>query len=253
MRGKIVLITGASSGIGLACAETFAEAGAKLIILARRRNKIEEIVGELKEKFKTEVIGFECDVRNYEEVEKTINNLPEEWKNIDVLINNAGLARGIEKIQDGVLDNWNEMIDTNIKGLLYVSRVVLPLMVKRNSGFVINIGSIAGHELYPGGNVYCGTKHAERAISKGMMIDLNGTNVRVSSIDPGMVETEFSIVRFRGDQERAANVYKGLKPLSGKDIADVALFVASRPAHVDIQSVVITPTCQASATVVDRK
>lgn len=253
MRGKIVLITGASSGIGLACAETFAEAGAKLIILARRRNKIEEIVDELKEKFKTEVIGFECDVRNYEEVEKTINNLPEEWKNIDVLINNAGLARGIEKIQDGVLDNWNEMIDTNIKGLLYVSRVVLPLMVKRNSGFVINIGSIAGHELYPGGNVYCGTKHAERAISKGMMIDLNGTNVRVSSIDPGMVETEFSIVRFRGDQERAANVYKGLKPLSGKDIADVALFVASRPAHVDIQSVVITPTCQASATVVDRK
>ncbi len=192
-------------------------------------------------------------MRNYDAVEQTINNLPEEWKNIDILINNAGLARGIEKIQDGVLDNWNEMIDTNIKGLLYVSRVVLPLMVKRNSGFVINIGSIAGHELYPGGNVYCGTKHAERAISKGMMIDLNGTNVRVCSIDPGMVETEFSIVRFRGDEERAANVYKGLKPLSGKDIADVALFVASRPAHVDIQSVVITPTCQASATVVDRK
>lgn len=253
LKGKTALITGASSGIGAACAEVFAEAGARLILAARRQDKLNNFCNELSSKFGVEIFPVVLDVRNNSEVEKAINSLPAEWSNIDILINNAGLARGIEKIQDGVLSNWDEMIDTNVKGLLYVSRAVLPKMIKQGEGFVINIGSIAGHEVYPGGNVYCGTKHAVAAISKGMAMDVNGTNIRISSIDPGMVETEFSIVRFHGDKDKAANVYKGVTPLSGRDIAEIALFVATRPNHVDIQNVVVTPTCQASATVLTRK
>ncbi len=248
----IVLITGASSGIGRACCYEFASKGANLIILARREKKLQEITKEVQDKYKVNVIAKACDVRNYEQVKECIETLPVEWKNIDVLINNAGLARGLEKIQDGVIEKWEEMIDTNIKGLLYVTRCVLPYMIKRNYGDIINIGSIAGHEVYPGGNVYCGTKFAERAISKGMTIDTNGYNIRVCSIDPGMVETEFSLVRFDYDIDRAKSVYKGLHALTGEDIAKIASFIVSQPRHVNIQNIVLTPTQQATATIVSR-
>ncbi len=248
----IVLITGASSGIGRACCYEFASKGANLIILARREKKLQEITKEVQDKYKVNVIAKACDVRNYEQVKECIETLPVEWKNIDVLINNAGLARGLEKIQDGVIEKWEEMIDTNIKGLLYVTRCVLPYMIKRNYGDIINIGSIAGHEVYPGGNVYCGTKFAERAISKGMIIDTNGYNIRVCSIDPGMVETEFSLVRFDYDIDRAKSVYKGLHALTGEDIAKIASFIVSQPRHVNIQNIVLTPTQQATATIVSR-
>jgi NADP-dependent 3-hydroxy acid dehydrogenase YdfG len=248
----IVLITGASSGIGRACCYEFASKGANLIILARREKKLQEITKEVQDKYKVNVIAKACDVRNYEQVKECIETLPVEWKNIDVLINNAGLARGLEKIQDGVIEKWEEMIDTNIKGLLYVTRCVLPYMIKRNYGDIINIGSIAGHEVYPGGNVYCGTKFAERAISKGMTIDTNGYNIRVCSIDPGMVETEFSLVRFDYDIDRAKSVYKGLHALTGEDIAKIASFIVSQPRHVNIQNIVLTPSQQATATIVSR-
>jgi len=182
-----------------------------------------------------------------------IDNLPEEFKNIDILINNAGKAVGLDTIQDGKLDDWEEMIDTNIKGLLYATRLVAPIMVERNSGFIINISSIAGRHAYPKGNVYCATKAATRTLSESMVIDLNGTGVRVCNIDPGMVETEFSLVRFKGDEERAANVYKTIEALQADDVADIALFVATRPAHVMIQDIMVTPTAQASAYIMDKK
>ncbi|MFP4370014.1 MAG: SDR family NAD(P)-dependent oxidoreductase [Candidatus Kapaibacterium sp.] len=251
LTGKLTLITGASSGIGRACAEVFAEAGSNLILMARREEKLKELKNDLQPhgvKIKT----FKVDVRNYEEVKSAIKSLNSELRNIDILINNAGLARGLEKIQEGVLNNWEEMIDTNVKGLLYVSREVLPIMAERKHGHVINIGSIAGHEVYPGGNVYCGTKHAVKAISKAMMIDMNGTNVRVTSIDPGLVETEFSKVRFHGDTDKAENVYKGYQPLRGSDIAEIALFAATRPLHVDMQQILVTPTAQATATILNK-
>ncbi len=249
----IVLITGATSGIGRACCYEFASKGADLIILARRKEKLNEIASDIQSKFNVKVITRVCDVRHFQQVKETIDSLPAEWKAIDVLINNAGLARGLEKIQDGFIEKWEEMIDTNVKGLLYVTRCILPIMIERNYGDIINIGSIAGHEVYPGGNVYCGTKFAERAISKGMTIDTNGYNIRVCSIDPGMVETEFSLVRFDNDAERAANVYKGLEALKGKDIARIASFIVQQPRHVNIQSIVLTPTQQATATIVSRK
>lgn len=253
LNNKITLITGASAGIGRACAEVFAEAGAKLILMARRKGLIVELARELKEKFSTDCFVIDEDVRNYNRLKLRLNNLPDEWKDIDILINNAGLARGLHKIHEGVLSDWEEMIDTNIKGLLYVSRIVLPRMVERNSGIVINIGSIAGRETYPKGAVYCGTKHAVASISKGMVIDLNGTGVRVTNIEPGLVETEFALVRFHGDKNQASNVYKGYTPLKGKDIADVALFIATRPEHVLIQDILVTPTNQATATIVNKK
>jgi 3-hydroxy acid dehydrogenase/malonic semialdehyde reductase len=249
LKGKLSLITGATSGIGKACAYKFAEAGSNLILIARREEKLNEIAKNLKEKFNVDIKTITLDVRNRNEVENSVKKLTDEWKNIDVLINNAGLARGLDKIQDGDYENWEEMIDTNIKGLLYVSRNVLPLMIKRNDGMVINIGSLAGHEVYPNGNVYCGTKHAVKAISKGMTIDLNGTGVRVVNIDPGLVETEFSEVRFRGDTEKAKSVYQGYEPLIGDDIADIALFAATRPKHVMLQDILVTPTAQATATI----
>jgi NADP-dependent 3-hydroxy acid dehydrogenase YdfG len=179
--------------------------------------------------------------------------LPDEFKNVDILINNAGKALGIEKIQDGLIENWEEMIDTNIKGLLYVTRLIVPKMIEKKEGHIINIGSIAGHEVYIGGNVYCASKYAVRALSKGMLLDLNGTGIRVTSIDPGMVETEFSIVRFKGDTNKADNVYKGLEPLSAENIADTALFAATRPNNVNLQTIIITPTAQASPTVISKK
>ena len=253
IEGKNVIITGASAGIGAACAKLFARNGANLILTARRINKLNELADSLRSAYNVKVHTIEMDVRNFDEVKKKFENLPAEFKTIDVLINNAGKALGVEKIQDGVLSNWEEMLDTNVKGLLYVSKIIIPMLIKQNHGHIINIGSIAGHEVYPGGNVYCASKFAVRAISKGMGIDLSGYNIKVTSIDPGMVETEFSLVRFAGDEEKAKNVYKGVDPLVGDDIADIALFAATRPEHVDLREIVVTPTAQSSATIVHRK
>ncbi len=253
LKNKIALITGASAGIGRACAEVFAEAGARLILIARRKESIVKLAEELKEKFSTDCMVFCEDVRDYDSLKLKLDNLPDDWKPIDILVNNAGLARGLHKIHEGVLSDWEEMIDTNIKGLLYVSRIVLPGMIERDSGIVINIGSIAGRETYPMGAVYCGTKHAVVAISQGMVIDLNGTGVRVTNLEPGLVETEFALVRFHGDDEKAANIYQGYTPLQAIDIADVALFIATRPPHVLIQDILITPTDQATTTILNKK
>lgn len=249
MKDKIVCITGASSGIGAACARKFSEAGAKVIAVARRADRLKELTSSLP----SSVHQIVLDVRNQAEVEKAFTMLPADWANIDVLINNAGLGRGLEKIHEGNIDGWNEMIDTNIKGLLYVSHTIIPGMVKRNKGHVINIGSIAGHEVYPNGNVYCATKHAVDALTKGMRIDLVDTPIRVSTIDPGLVETEFSLVRFRGDGERAKKTYQGYEPLTGNDIADTAIWIASRPPHVQIAEVIIFPTAQASTMVLNKQ
>jgi 3-hydroxy acid dehydrogenase / malonic semialdehyde reductase len=253
LKGKISLITGASAGIGYAIAEVFAEAGSNLILTARRKNLIDGLANELQNKFGVKVITFQNDIRNYKEVESLINNLPNEWSKIDILVNNAGLARGFSTIQDGDINDWEEMIDTNVKGLLYMSRLVIPGMVSRKNGMVINIASIAGRAAYPKGNVYCGTKSAAKTISEAMVIDLNGTGVRVCNIDPGMVETEFSLVRFHGDSEKADGVYKQFIPLIGRDIGEIALFVATRPAHVAIQDIMVTPAAQANAFIVDKK
>ena len=253
IKNKTVLITGASSGFGEACARTFAEQGARLIIAARRGERLKKLAEELKTKFGCEIIALQLDVRNNKAVEEAINKLPDEWKKIDVLINNAGLSRGLDKLHEGKIQDWEEMIDTNIKGLLYVSKAVIPLMVKRNTGHIVNIGSIAGHEVYPGGNVYCATKHAVDAITKGMRMDLNGTAVRVTTIDPGLAETEFSIVRFRGDNERAKNVYKNIEALSADDIADAAIFAVTRRKNTVVAEMIMLPVCQATAMVVSRK
>lgn len=252
LQNKNVLVTGASAGIGRACAVAFAEQGANIILFARREDKLKELQQELIEKYSSKVHIAQCDVRNYEEVKSAIDAIPTEFKTIDILVNNAGLARGLGKIYDAELSDWEEMIDTNVKGLLYVSRIITPDMVARKSGHIINIGSIAGWENYLGGVVYCGSKHAVRAISKGMAIDLNGTGVRVTEIDPGMVETEFSEVRFHGDTERAKSVYNGVTPLFGEDVADIAVFAATRKSHVMIQTIVVTPTAQANATTLHR-
>jgi len=249
LKDKIVLVTGASSGIGLACAGAFSEAGCKLILAARRDERLKQIAAELN----TPTHLIQLDVRDRYAVEAAINELPDEWQKIDILLNNAGLSRGLEKVQEGNPEGWDEMIDTNVKGLLYVSRAVLPGMVKRKSGHIINIGSIAGHEVYPEGNVYCASKFAVDAITKGMRIDLNGTGVRVTTIDPGLVETEFSEVRFYGDKDRAEKTYQGFKPLSGDDIADAVVWASSRPNHVQIAQIIILPTDQASAMVVNKR
>ncbi|MFH0990879.1 MAG: SDR family oxidoreductase [bacterium] len=253
LKNSIVFITGASSGIGLACAKAFAREGARLLIAARRKERIDTIAAEFKQLQGVDVYGFEIDVRNQPAVEAAIRNLPKEWQEIDVLVNNAGLSRGIDKLHDGKLPDWEEMLDTNVKGLLYVSKAVLPGMVVRSRGTVINIGSIAGHEVYPGGNVYCASKHAVDAITKGMRMDYFDTPIRICTVDPGLVETEFSIVRFRGDEQRASNVYKGLQPLSPDDVAEAVLFCATRPPHVQLAEIIILPTAQASTTLVHRK
>jgi 3-hydroxy acid dehydrogenase/malonic semialdehyde reductase len=250
---KIVLITGASSGIGRECAAVFAEAGARLILLARRVDRLAELSEQLRAEYGTETCSIECDVRDSARVFAALDTLPENWRSIDVLINNAGLSRGLDVIHEGRLDDWEEMIDTNVKGLLYVSRAVLPGMVQRQTGMVINMASIAGREVYPKGNVYCATKHAVRALSEGMRIDTNGTGVRVCNIDPGLVETEFSEVRFRGDTDRAEKVYEGYTPLHGRDIADAALFCATRPPHVTIADMLVLPLAQAAATIVHKQ
>ncbi len=249
LKDKIVFITGASSGIGRACAEKFADAGCRLILSARRHDRLKA----LKKTLDTDSIIIELDVRNQKKVNEAISSLSKSWSDIDILINNAGLARGLSKLHEGQLTDWEEMIDTNIKGLLYVSREIIPGMVQRNRGHIVNIGSIAGREVYPNGNVYCATKHAVDAITKGLRMDLVNTSIRVSTIDPGLVDTEFSSVRFHGDTERAKNVYTGMQPLSGSDIADTVIYCVSRPEHVQISEMVIFPTAQRSATIVGRK
>ena len=253
LKKKTVLITGASSGIGKTCAVSFAREGARIIMAARRIQRLKNLAGRLKGKYKIDCLPLQLDVRNEKEVRDTIGSLPAGWKKIDILINNAGLSRGLAKIHEGELSDWEEMIDANIKGLLYVSRAVIPGMVKRKKGQIINIGSIAGHEVYPGGNVYCATKHAVDAITKGMQVDLVDTPIRVSSVDPGMVETEFSLVRFHDDRKRAKNVYKGIKPLTAEDIAEAVLFCCTRPPHVNIHQLRIMPTAQGSSMVAHRK
>jgi 3-hydroxy acid dehydrogenase/malonic semialdehyde reductase len=246
LKDKTALITGASAGIGEACALSFAREGARLILAARRRENLEKLAARLHEKFGAECHLLELDVRDRDQVNAAIAGLPEAWQAIDILVNNAGLSRGLDKVQEGYWLDWEEMIDTNVKGLLWVSRAVMPGMVARDRGHVINIGSIAGHQVYPGGNVYCATKYAVRALTQGMRIDLLGTKVRCSTVDPGMVETEFSEVRFRGDAERAGQVYKNFPPLKAEDIAETVLFCATRPPHVNIQEVLVMPQDQAA-------
>lgn len=253
LRNRVAFITGASAGIGEATAGLFAEEGANLILTARRGDRVQKLAERLRKEYQINVHFFQLDVRNQREVETKLTRLPEEWKAIDILVNNAGLSRGLEKLHEGKLSDWEEMIDTNIKGLLYVSRVIIPGMVQRGKGDIVNIGSIAGHELYPGGNVYCATKFAVDALTKGMQIDLVDTPLRVSTVDPGMVETEFSVVRFHGDTERAKKVYQGIQPLRGRDIAEAILFCVTRPPHVNIHQVRIMPTSQAGAMVAYRK
>ncbi|MDQ3521949.1 MAG: SDR family NAD(P)-dependent oxidoreductase [Gemmatimonadota bacterium] len=248
-----VLITGASAGIGAACARAFAAYGARLVLAARRVDRLEQLAADLERDHGTRSQLIALDVRDAGGVSSTLGSLPAQWGEIDVLVNNAGLGRGLDRVQEGDPAEWDEMIDTNVKGVLYVSRAVLPGMVKRGRGHVINLGSVAGHEVYPGGAVYCSTKHALDALTRGMRMDLLGTGVRVSTVDPGMVQTDFSVVRFRGDQERADKVYAGMTPLSPEDIADAVLWCATRPPHVNIDEIILKPLDQASATLVQRQ
>jgi len=249
LTNKIVLVTGASSGIGRATARRFSEAGARVIIAARREDRLMELATQLK----TDCYVLKLNVRVRAEVEAAMASLPPDWQAIDILVNNAGLSRGLWKLHQGQHDGWEDMIDTNVKGLLYVSRAVIPGMVARGRGHIVNIGSIAGHEVYPGGNVYCASKFAVDAITRGLRMDLVDTPLRVTTIDPGMVETEFSEVRFYGDKERADQVYKGIEPLKAEDIADAIVWAATRPAHVQIAEMIVLPTAQASAMVAHRK
>jgi serine 3-dehydrogenase len=253
LKDKIVFITGASSGIGKACAELFARHKAKLIIASRRIDRLKNFSSALEKKYKSKIRILRLDVRNQKAVADAVSKLSDNWKAIDILINNAGLSRGLDNLYEGKIRDWEEMIDTNVKGLLYVSRAVIPLMLKRKSGHVINIGSVAGREVYPKGNVYCATKHAVDSITKGMRIDLNGTGIKVTSIDPGLVETEFSIVRFHCDKERAEKVYEGIEPLTPEDVADAVYFAATRRKNVVIADMLLFPLCQASSSIVSRK
>lgn len=241
-----VLITGATSGFGKACAQLFGKNGYNLIITGRRKDRLDALEAQLKSEFKIKVKSLNFDVRNQAETEKALNGLEAEWKKIDVLINNAGLAAGLSTIDEGNLDDWERMIDTNLKGLLYVSRIVLPWMKNAKKGHVINIGSIAGKETYKFGNVYCATKHAVDSLTKAMRIDMLPYGIKVTGICPGAAETEFSVVRYHGDEQKAKNVYSGFTPLTAEDIAEIIYFAATRPAHVNINDIVITPTAQAN-------
>ncbi len=250
---KTIFITGATSGIGKSCAYKFAVAGNKLIITGRRDNRLQELKEELEKNNDIQVLTLCFDIRQKEEVNNAISSLSEQWKNIDILINNAGLAVGLNKIQDGVIDDWERMIDTNIKGLLYISRAISPIMVANKSGHIINIGSVAGKETYPFGNVYCATKHAVDSLSKAMRIDMVEFGIKVTQIAPGAVETEFSNVRFKGDDDKADSIYKGFEPLRPEDIADAAFYCANLPKHVNINDMLIMPTAQASAGLIHKK
>jgi len=250
---KIALITGATAGIGEAVADKLASLGFNIIITGRRLERLEKIELSLKSKYSVEVLSLNFDIRNKKEVFKQIQALPKQWKRIDLLVNNAGLATGLGSIQEGEIDDWERMIDTNIKGLLYMTRAISPLMIERKEGQIINIGSIAGKEVYPNGAVYCSTKHAVDALNKGMRIDMVPYGIKVSAIHPGMVDTEFSSVRFHGDKKKADAVYQGLTPLYAVDIAEAVEFVVTRPDHVNINDMVIMPTVQAAATVIVRE
>lgn len=243
---KTALITGATSGIGQATALKAAEAGFDIIITGRRAERLAKLAEEIRAKG-VEVLPLHFDVRQQQEVQNAIDGLSGKWRNIDVLVNNAGLAVGVSPIQEGILDDWERMIDTNVKGLLYMTRAVAPLMIARNGGHIVNLASIAGKEVYPGGNVYCATKHAVDALSKAMRTDMLKHHIKVTNIAPGMVETEFSIVRYKGDEAAAKNVYKGMTPLTNEDIADTILFAITRPAHVCLNDIVIMPTEQANS------
>ncbi len=244
---KIILITGTTSGFGRATAVKFAEKGHALIITGRRKEILEDLAKELIRTHNVEVLPLCFDVRRLDQVENAINSLPEKWRNIDVLVNNAGLAVGLNPVQEGVIDDWERMIDTNVKGLLYMTRLVAPLMVARKQGHIINIGSVAGKEVYPNGNVYCGSKFAVDAITKGTRIDLLPYHIKVTQIAPGAAETEFSVVRFKGNKEKADNVYKGFKPLQPEDVAEAVYYVTTLPDHVNINDMVIMPTAQGSS------
>lgn len=250
---KIALITGATSGIGLATARVFANNNYHIIITGRRKDRLDKIKNELQNEFNTRVLTLAFDVRSLDEVEMKLGKLPSEWENIDVLVNNAGLAVGLNHIHEGIIDDWERMIDTNIKGLLYVSRIISPAMVKRGKGHIINVGSIAGKETYENGNVYCATKHAVDALSKSMRIDLVDHGIKVSNVAPGLVNTEFSIVRFKGDDKKAELPYAGMKPLSGEDVAAVIYYCTIQPEHVNINDITIMPAAQASSTKIHRK
>lgn len=250
---KTIFITGASSGIGAACARHFAKAGARLLLCARQLSVLENVANELQQQYKVAVHVFQLDVRDRKAVQQALDELPDAWRQIDVLVNNAGLAAGLDFLQDGNIDDWESMIDTNVKGLLYITKAVLPSMIARNEGHIINIGSVAAREVYPKGAVYCATKHAVKALSDGLRMDVFGTRIRVSMIDPGAVETNFSMTRFKGDEARAAAVYAGMAPLTPDDIADTVLYCANCPPHVNISHVMIMPTDQACATMTFRR
>jgi len=250
---KITLITGATSGIGKACTNIFAKNNHNLIITGRRKGRLDEIAADLTNTFGIKVLVLCFDVSDNSAVVDAINSIPKEWQNIEIVINNAGLAVGLNTIQDGCIDDWERMIDTNIKGLLYVTKASLPFLIKQNSGHIINIGSIAGKEVYPNGNVYCATKHAVDAITKSMRIDLVKHNIKVTQVAPGAVDTEFSLVRFKGNEAKAGNVYNGYKPLQPNDVADVIYYTTTLPSHVNINDLVLMPTAQASATVFNKK
>lgn len=249
---QTILITGASSGIGEACAQAFAAAGVRLVLVARRLERLRELATQLQAKG-AEVLILGLDVRELADVERSLGALEGPWAEIDVLVNNAGLSRGLEPLHEGSYRDWNEMLDTNVKGLLHITRTLLPGMVARKRGQIINIGSIAGREVYPGGAVYCASKHAVHAITQGLRIDLNGSGVRVSTVDPGLVNTEFSQVRFHGDQQRAEKTYQHMQPLSAADVAATVVWVASRPAHVNAAEILLLPTDQATCGIVHRQ
>jgi len=253
LEGKIVFITGASSGIGEACAIEFAKLKANLILAARRKDRLSKLADELEKQYQIKVICLEVDVKNFDDVQNKFNSLESSWKKIDILLNNAGLAKGLNKVYEGKLSDWDEMIDTNLKGLLNVTRVVSPQMVERQSGQIINIGSTAGHEVYTHGNVYSATKFAVKSLTQSFRLDMLDKGIKVSSVDPGMVYTEFAKVRFSGDEQKAEQVYKGITPLSPTDVAESVVFCATRPYNVNINEIILTPIQQASSTQVYRK
>jgi NADP-dependent 3-hydroxy acid dehydrogenase YdfG len=252
LKNKVICITGASSGIGKACAEQLAALGANLIITARRFDRLQALAQTLSDQHAIQVLPIQLDVADKTQVKKVFAELPEQWKNIDVLVNNAGLALTTDKVQDANIDHWDTMLNTNVHGLLYVTHAILPSMITRDCGHIINLGSVAGFQTYPGGNIYCATKHAVRAISRSLKIDLLGTKVRVTEIAPGAVETEFSEVRF-SDKQRAKNFYQDFTPLNADDIADAVVYAATRPAHVNIAEIVLYPTDQSNASLIHRK
>jgi NADP-dependent 3-hydroxy acid dehydrogenase YdfG len=248
----IALITGATAGIGKASAELFAKNGWNLIITGRRKDRLDAFAEELQKKYKIKTLCLNFDVRNLKDVVKNIDSIKGEWRNIDLLLNNAGLASGLSTIQEGNIEDWEVMIDTNIKGLLYMTRYIAPMLIEKNKGHIINVASLAGKQVYPNGNVYCATKFAVDALSKAMRIDMIQHGIRVTNIAPGLVETEFSLVRFKGDSERAKKTYENIKALAAEDIAEIIYWAASRPAHVNINDIVITPTAQANAYIINR-